>query len=92
MVYLFTFKEKGREGEREGEQHQFGRDTLTGCLSHALMWDLARNPGTCPDWESNWRPFCSQAAAQPTEPHQPGLYYLLFYFKTEKCLSAELHA
>ena len=26
-----------------------------------------------PDWESNWQPFGSQAHAQSTEPHQPGL-------------------
>ena len=26
----------------------------------------------CPDWESNWLPFGSQATAQSTEPHQPG--------------------
>ena len=33
--------------------------------------DLARNPGMCPDWESNWRAFASQSRAQSTEPHQP---------------------
>ena len=27
--------------------------------------DLACNPGMCPDWESNWRPFGLQAGAQP---------------------------
>ena len=27
--------------------------------------DLARNPGMCPDWESYWLPFDSQAGAQP---------------------------
>ena len=36
--------------------------------------DLACNPGMCPDWESNQRPFRSQAGTQSTEPHQPGLY------------------
>ena len=35
--------------------------------------DLARNPGICPDWESNQRPFGPQAGAQSTEPHQAGL-------------------
>ena len=35
--------------------------------------DLARNPGMCPDWESNQRPSGSQAQTQSTEPHQPGL-------------------
>ena len=39
-----------------------------------LTGDLACNPGMCPDWESNWRPFGSQAGAQSTELHQPGLY------------------
>ena len=35
--------------------------------------DMAHNPGMCPDWESNQRPFGSQATTQSTEPHQPGL-------------------
>ena len=34
--------------------------------------DLARNPGMCPDWDSNWSPFGSQAGVQSTEPQQPG--------------------
>ena len=41
--------------------------------SHAApAEDLACNPGMCPDWESNQRPFGSQASTQSTEPHQPG--------------------
>ena len=39
--------------------------------------DLAHNPGMCPDWELNWRPFGSQASTQSTEPHPPGLYLIL---------------
>ena len=39
-----------------------------------LSGDLADNPGMCPDWESNWQPFGSQASTQSTEPHQPELY------------------
>ena len=35
--------------------------------------DLAYNPGMCPDWELNQQLFGSQASAQTTEPHQPGL-------------------
>ena len=35
---------------------------------------LARNPGMCPDWESDQQPFGSQAGSQSTEPHQPGTY------------------
>ena len=65
--YLFIFRERGREGEREGEKRQ--------CVvaSHvAPTGDLTRNPGMCPDWESNQWPFGSEAGAQSTEPHQPG--------------------
>ena len=46
---LFIFREKGREGEREGEQHH--------CVVASHMppaGDPACNPGMCPDWESNW--------------------------------------
>ena len=34
--------------------------------------DLAHNPDTCPDWESNQWPFALQASVQSMEPHQPG--------------------
>ena len=63
--YLFIFRERGREGERERNQ----------CVVPSSMpstGDLASNPGMCPDWESNQRHFGSQASAQSTEPHQPG--------------------
>ena len=66
--YLFIFRERGREGEREGEKYQCvaaSRAPPTG--------DLACNPGVCPDWESNLERFGSQASTQSTEPHQPGL-------------------
>ena len=52
----------------EGEKHQ--------CVvaSHVSpTGDLACNPGTCPDWESNWQPFGSQSGTQSTELHQPGV-------------------
>ena len=65
-LYLFAFRQRGREGEIR--KHQ--------CVvaSHAPpSRDLACNPGMCPDWESNLGPFALQAAAQSTEPHQPGL-------------------
>ena len=68
IFYVFTFRERGKEGEREGEKHQcvVASPTLpTG--------DLAHNPGMCPNWESNRQPFGSQAGAQSTEPHQPRL-------------------
>ena len=46
--YLFIFRERRRQGEREEEKHQ--------CVvaSHTPpTGDLAHNPSTCPDWELN---------------------------------------
>ena len=51
---------RGNERENEGEKHQ--------CVAACHMLptrDLARNQGMCPDWESNWQPFDSQAGTQP---------------------------
>ena len=33
--YLFCFRERGREGEREGEKHQCARGISVGCFLHA---------------------------------------------------------
>ena len=66
--YLFIFRERGREGERQEEKHK--------CVvaSHAPpTGDLAFNPGMGPAWELNRWTFDSQACTQSTEPHQPGL-------------------
>ena len=41
--------------------------------------DLACNPGMCPDWESNQRPFGLQTHAQSTKLHQPGLKLFIFF-------------
>ena len=79
---LFTFRQKGREGEREGEKYQrvvASRVSPTG--------DLVRNPGMCPDGESNQGPFGSQAGTQSPESHQQGpqtmVNSLLFYQKVK---------
>ena len=45
---VFIFREKGREGGREGEKHQ-----CVVASSTPPARDLACNPGMCPDWESN---------------------------------------
>ena len=50
--FTYLFWERGREGEREGEKHQHA------VASHTPpTGDLARNPGMCPDWESNLQLF-----------------------------------
>ena len=66
--FIYLFRQRGREGEREGEKHQC---VAASCMSST--GGLARSPGVCPHWESNQRPFGSQASTQSTEPHQPGL-------------------
>ena len=70
--YLFIFRERGKEGEREREKHQ-------GVVASHVppRGDLARNPGMCPDWELNRRPFRLQVDSQSTKPHQPGPDLLL---------------
>ena len=58
--YLFTFRERGREGEREGEKHQ-------GVVaSHAVpTGDLTHNPSIYPGWESNQQPLVCRPALNP---------------------------
>ena len=79
MIDLF-FRE-GNRGEREGEKHQCVVASYV-----AATGDLAHNPGMCPDWESNRRPFGSFAACtQSTELGQPRQYLYNFEFqKREK--------
>ena len=76
IFYVFTFRERRKEGEREGEKHQ--------CVaaSHAPpTGGVAHNPGMCPDCESNWWPIGLHASTLSTEPHQPGLYALFHVFE-----------
>ena len=64
-----------------GEKHQ--------CVVASHMpqaGDLAHNPGMCPDWESNRRPFGSQACTQSTELHQPGQFSCILNFHTAAAL------
>ena len=65
--YSFIFRERGSEGERQGEKYQ-----CVAVSSVPPTGDPAHNPGMRPDWELNQRPFGSQASTQSTEPHQPG--------------------
>ena len=68
--YLFIFRERGREGEKEGEKLR--------CVvvSYASpTGDLACNSGMCPDWELNQQPFGLQVRTQCTGLHQPGHIY-----------------
>ena len=73
LKILLIFRERGREREREVEKHQCGIASYrTPAGKRPETWVLASNPGMCPDWESNWQPFGSQASTQSTDPQQPG--------------------
>ena len=61
LKILFIFRERVREGEREGEKHQCVVASRVPC-----------NPGMCPAWELNQQPFGSQDCIQSTELYQPG--------------------
>ena len=79
LFFLFFFKVLFIYFQREGKgRRKQGKETsMYGCLSRAPNWgpglQLACNPGMCPDWELNQRPFGSQSGTQSTELHQPGL-------------------
>ena len=52
-------------------------------------WDPACNPGMCPDWELNWRPFDSQASSQPLSHTSQGIF--LTILPLDLCLVSEVH-
>ena len=58
-----------------------------------LIGDLAGNPGTCPDWESNWRPFGSQAGLSLlTHTSQGYHHYSFLMVKMSQICLAETHS
>ena len=71
-MYLFIYLDWGRKGEREGEKHWCGRETVHGCLLY-MPW-LGSEPAT---QDVAWRgiellTFALWNDAQPTKPHQSG--------------------
>ena len=44
FIFILFFRERGKEGQGEGEEHQCARETSFGCLSHAPN----RGPGPQP--------------------------------------------
>ena len=99
--YLFTFRERRREGEREGEKHQCVRDHRSVASCSPPTWDLACSPGMCPTWPSSHWSLRSHIGAQSTEPNQPGLCfilhccyrkYFLLYITADRIVSEERDA
>ena len=59
LNYLFIFRKRRREGEREGEKHQCARETSISCLLHAPNWGPGLQPRHVPSSTGNlwvWRP------------------------------------
>ena len=67
FIYLFLERGEGKEKDREGNINVWL------LLTHPHARDFVCNLGFCPDWESNQRPFGSQAGTQSTDAHQPGV-------------------
>ena len=85
LKILFIFRKRGREGERMGEKHQ----CVVAYCAHPIG-DLAHNPGMCPHWELNQRPFvigqCSIHWATPVRADNWFLRVKKYSFaKTKKC-------
>ena len=79
FIYFVLEKREGREKERQ--RNIDVREIHGAVASHRpAAGDLAHNPSTCPDWESNQQLFGLQAGVQSTEPHQPGLHIYFVSF------------
>ena len=74
FLFKILFIYRGGAGGRKSKRNIDVQEIHWCVASHMPpTGDLAGNPCMCPDWESNWWPFGSQASTQSTEPHQPGL-------------------
>ena len=73
--YLFTFRKRESEWEREGEKQV--RDTWIGSFSHAPYWGPGQQPRHMPWLGTELVTFWFTGWAQSTEPHQPGLHQIL---------------
>ena len=84
-MYLFLDRREGGKKERE-------RNINVWLPFVPPAGDLACNPGMCPDWELNWRPFGLQASTQSFGPHQPGLHVIFLSYTDyiNKCLYIQM--
>ena len=78
IFYFIAFLERGEGREEERERSIDVRDIsqlVAPCIP--LNQRRTHDPVTCPDQESNQRPFALLDSAQPTEPNQSRLGGLL---------------
>ena len=65
--YIFMFRNRGREGEKERNIDQLP-------FTHTPSGYQTQNPGTFTNRESNWQPFILQKDTQPTKLHWSELF------------------
>ena len=85
IIYLFLERGEGRE--KEGEKHQ----CVLASQVVAPTRDLACNPGMCPDWELNRRPFGLQPALNLLSYTGQGYSYFLIYIAVHCCGKLQNH-
>ena len=72
ILFIYIEREGKGGGERGGSIDVREKHPSVASCAPPTGEDLARNPGMCPDWESNPQPYSLQAGAQSTEQHHPG--------------------
>ena len=80
FIYLFVERGKGREKERERNINVWLP------LAHPPLGTWPTAQACALDWESNRRPFNSQASTQPLSHTSQGYYYVFLNRKFLKCL------
>ena len=71
---FICFLERGEGKEKERQRHI----SVWVPLTPSLLGTWPETQTCALDWESNQRPFDSQACTQSTELHQPGLTFNIF--------------
>ena len=69
--FIYLLLERGKGGRKRGVE-----TSMCGCLSHVPNGEPGPQPRHVPWLGINQWPFSSQAGAQSTEPHQPGLSFI----------------
>ena len=74
--YLFIFRERGREGERNREKHLCVTEPSIDCLLLISYLGPGPQPKHVPWLGSNQRLGCLWEVAQPTESYRSGPFYV----------------
>ena len=71
LKILFIFRQRRREGEREGEKHEC---VVASCSPPT--GDLAHSPDVCLDWELNRLPFGSRRLSLNSHPARAEVLFI----------------